>query len=651
MLRQPRVLATLPVLVASALWAGVAARQATPQPSPLRNPVVASPESLARGKTAYDTYCAGCHGNRAQGAVKAGVPISIIQETGGKQPPDLTDGQSDHGATDADMFAVITRGVPPTMMAGYGGRVSDDEIWSIVTYVRALAANPALDVATTTSAASASRPRLELVEYARLPITGDLDGQNTRGLLARPNYLRDEPGGRRFFVNDQNGPLYILDKATRQFTTYLDFNGRDGRPGLFRKFTFEQNFATGLVSFVFDPDYPRNGVFYTVHMEDPATPAAPEPVAGAVPGLALDGYRVTPTVRTPDLPGAPIAREVVLVEWTDRDVSNATFEGTAREVLRLQQSSPIHPLAEMSFNPAARPGDPDWRVMYIGSGDAGTGERRDVRRFNPQRLDTFNGKILRIIPDVRERAASSTLAPQRTYRVPDDNPFVGIDGARPEIWAAGLRNPHRLLWDVDAAGRRPPRLFAFVIGLSAWESVVIIEKGANYGYSLREGPQAMTPQGMTAVPADDVVPWQVTDTVTRGTVRPTYPVVAYPHDTRGGDAIAGGVIYRGARVPALRGRMVIGDITTGRIWYAEMADVLAAADTDAATLAPLHELEAGLRALTEATMRARGGQALPGAAAVSGKGRVDLRLTEDADGELYVLTKSDGVIRSVTALK
>ena len=114
---------------------------------------------------------------------------------------------------------------------------------------------------------------LELADYVQMPITGELDGQNTRGLLARVNFLRDEPGGRRFFVNDLNGPLYILDKQTKAFTTYLDFNGAGGRPGLFPKFTFERNFAIGLTNFLFDPDYSRNGIFYTIHMEDPAVDA------------------------------------------------------------------------------------------------------------------------------------------------------------------------------------------------------------------------------------------------------------------------------------------------------------------------------------------------------------------------------------------
>ena len=134
------------------------------------------------------------------------------------------------------------------------------------------AAVVAVAVARTFAAQPVPRLALQLEDYAQLPITGELDGQNTRGQLARVNFMREEPGGRRFFVNDLNGPLYILDKQTKKFTVYLDFNGLGARPGLFPKFTFERNFATGLTNFLFDPDYARNGVFYTMHMEDPAGP-------------------------------------------------------------------------------------------------------------------------------------------------------------------------------------------------------------------------------------------------------------------------------------------------------------------------------------------------------------------------------------------
>jgi hypothetical protein len=114
------------------------------------------------------------------------------------------------------------------------------------------------------------------------------------------------------------------------------------------------NFATGLTSFIFDPAYASNGVFYTLHMEDPATDAPAAPKAAVVPGLDLTGYMTTPAISTPTVNGR-IDREVVLIEWKDRNLSNTTFEGTARELLRLQHPMPIHPLGEMTFNPAARP--------------------------------------------------------------------------------------------------------------------------------------------------------------------------------------------------------------------------------------------------------------------------------------------------------
>ena len=134
---------------------------------------------------------------------------------------------------------------------------------------------------------------------------------------------------------------------------------------------------------------------------------------------------------------------------------------------------------------------------------------------------------------------------------------------------------------------------------------------------------------------------------------PTYPVVEYPHTKPdGGDAIAGGFVYRGPKFPALQGKLVYGDISTGRIWYADLADVLAADDGKAATLAIPHEITTDLRRLADETYHARGGrgQALPGSAGVAGP-RVDMRFAVDADGEIYILTKSDGVIRRVVAVR
>ena len=646
--------ASLVLLVAVAGGRGLA-RQVVqnPEAAQLTNPVASTSESLAAGKKAYDTNCAACHGNLAQGALKAGIVISIITEQGGKQPPDLTDDQWDHGSTDGEIYTVIKKGVPTTMMAGWAGPVSDTDTWNIVNYLRALAGKKSVTSTPTVAPDPTPRHRLELSDYVQMPITGELGGENTRGQLARVNFLRDELGGRRFFVNDQNGPLYILDKKTKQLTTYLDFNGAGGRPGLFPKLHFERNLATGFVNFIFDPDYARNGVFYTIHMEDPTIEGTSEPRAGVVPGLDLTGYRTTPSIASPKPADLKINREAVMIEWTDRNIANTTFEGTARELLRLELASPIHPLGEMTFNPMARRGDPEWRVMYVGSGDAGTGEQKDIRRMNPQRLDTLNGKILRIVPDLREHTKTTSVSENGRYRVPNDNPFVSVDGARKEIWAVGLRNPHRLIWDFDPAQPRAPRLLAFNIGLATWETAVFVKRGANYGYSLREGPQAMTLEGMVSIPADDTIPVQITDTITRGTIKPTYPVIAYRHVATGGDAIAGGFIYRGKKIPTLKGKLIFADISTGRVWYSDIEDVRKADDGDPSTLAAMLEVNTDLRRIVQETFQARGGRGnvMPGGAAISGKGRVDVRFAEDSEGELYVLTKTDGMIRQVIGFK
>ena len=117
---------------------------------------------------------------------------------------------------------------------------------------------------------------LEIKDYVAMPMTGLVDGKSSNdSLLARVNGLREEPGGaNRFFVIDLNGPLYILDKDTKKLTTYLDFNGREGRSGIFHKLTIESGYGNGLNGFYFDPDYRKNGRFYTIHIEDPSLPGS-----------------------------------------------------------------------------------------------------------------------------------------------------------------------------------------------------------------------------------------------------------------------------------------------------------------------------------------------------------------------------------------
>jgi mannose-6-phosphate isomerase-like protein (cupin superfamily) len=521
------------------------------------------------------------------------------------------------------------------------------------------------DAAAALRSESAQELELDLRDYATMPMTGSVDGKGeVKCLLARVNFVREEPGShgkKRFFVNDLNGPLYILDKISGEFTTYLNFNGRDGRPGLFHKLPTDEGFANGFISFAFDPDYAHNGKFYTIHLEDPELPGSAMPDNIHFPGVDTSGYKLTPAIETP---GATI-REAVLLEWRDTNTQNATFEGTVRELMRLKHNTRIHPMGDLIFNPTAHRGDPDWRVLYVACGDGGAGESSNPeKRSNPQRLDTLVGKILRIIPDLNERKGSSTVSENGRYRVPNDNPFVGKPGARGEIWAYGLRNPARLTWDFDPANPGSNHLIASVIGLNTWETVVIIHKGANYGYSLREGNQKLETTNRTSdLPEDDRIPVRINATEVDGTVTPTYPVIQYGHVKGGGDAVSSGQVYRGKAIPALRGKYIFGDISTGHLWWVDYKEMLAADDGDPGTLAAMHPLKirwtqpgaasevySSMAPIAEWAYHARGGTAvgLPGKAIVAERGRADIHLWEDSDGQLYILSKSDGMIRIVT---
>jgi hypothetical protein len=503
---------------------------------------------------------------------------------------------------------------------------------------------------------------LQLRDYLTMPDPGKLDPKSqNNSVFSRLNFFREEPGPdrNRFFINHVGGPLYIVDKKTKQITAYLDFNGKAGRKGLFHRLVFETGYASGLVSFEFDPDYSHNGRFYTIHMEDPAVTESAVPDNASFPALNVKGYAVTAPIATPGVSN----RESVVVEWTDTNPANLTFEGTARELMRVQLNTQIHPMDDLIFNPTAKPGDPDWRALYIACGDGGSGEKKDAIRNNPQRLDNLVGKILRIFPDLNERKDSSTVSDNGRYRVPRDNPFAARPGARPEIWAYGLRNPHRMTWDVDPADPKKNYLIANVIGLQTWETVVIIHKGANYGYSEREGNQQLlaATNRTGPIPADDRIPLRIGEEPTGEMVTPLYPVIQFGHVPEGGDAIANGVVYRG-KIAVLRGKFIFADMTTGRIWWADLKDMLAADDGKSETMAKFYPVEllwspaggkderyASMAPIASAGYHARGGDApiLPGFTSNVAKNRADIRLALDRKGELYIMSKSDGMIREV----
>jgi uncharacterized repeat protein (TIGR03806 family) len=168
--------------------------------------------------------------------------------------------------------------------------------------------------------------------------------------------------------------------------------------------------------------------------------------------------------------------------------------------------------------------------LYVATGDS-SGIADEKR--NGQNLSTLSGAILRI--DV------NTPDDGPPYAVPGDNPFVDTGGARPEIWAYGLRQPWKMSID-----RETGDFWAGNVGQDLWEQIFLIERGGNYGWSVMEGSHPFGPDRE------------------RGPTPFIPPVVE--HDHAEFRSITGGFVYHGARLPELRGAYIYGDYDTGKIW-------------------------------------------------------------------------------------
>ncbi len=168
--------------------------------------------------------------------------------------------------------------------------------------------------------------------------------------------------------------------------------------------------------------------------------------------------------------------------------------------------------------------------LYIATGDA-SGIADEYK--TGQDLAVLPGKILRI--DVNHHEAG------KAYSIPKDNPFVGVAGARPEIWAYGLRQPWKMSFD-----RATGEMWTGNVGQDLWEQVYRVERGGNYGWSVTEGSQPFRPERP------------------RGPSPILMPIVEHSHaDFR---SITGGFVYRGSRLKELVGAFIYGDYDTGRIW-------------------------------------------------------------------------------------
>jgi hypothetical protein len=234
----------------------------------------------------------------------------------------------------------------------------------------------------------------------------------------------------------------------------------------------------------------------------------------------------------------------------------------------------------------------DYGNLYISVGDGAQGETPGPGHTLPQQLNTLVGKILRITPDINLRP-KDMLSVNGRYRIPssgsDPNPFISVSGARPEIYAYGLRNPHRMTWDVASKV-----LLVNDIGLHEWEEIDIVTKGGNYGYSEREGNEQVfvDSEGKTGSLMNPPVAFPAKDRLTVSglpePVTPLYPAAVYSH--REGDSIGSGFVYRGQLMPQLRGKYVFNDMTTGRIFYVDLTEMLAT-HGERNHQAPIHELQ------------------------------------------------------------
>ena len=213
--------------------------------------------------------------------------------------------------------------------------------------------------------------------------------------------------------------------------------------------------------------------------------------------------------------------------------SDGTFEpASAREVLVIEQPYGNHNGGDLTFGPDG--------YLYIGTGDGGSANDPERRGLNAGQL---LGKLLRIDP------IATSDAP---YTVPADNPFVGVAGARPEIWSVGLRNPWRFNFDTATGD-----LWIGDVGQNEWEEIDLTTavqgagRGVNFGWSAWEGTHRFN---------DDQPDGGV-----------TMPIFEYPHGDAG-CSVSGGDVYRGAGIASLQGWYLFSDYCSGIITALQATD-------------------------------------------------------------------------------
>lgn len=299
----------------------------------------------------------------------------------------------------------------------------------------------------------------------------------------------------------------------------------------------------------------------------------------------------------------PVRLQWVVNEWIVANPRSRVLTGKRRELLRINVVDQIHGMQEIAFNPYARPNDQDYGLLYIGVGDGGAVEKGYP--FIARNKNHVWGKVLRIDPAGRTSKNSQ-------YGIPKSNPFVGKDGLD-EVYAAGFRNPNRISWTKDG------KILVANIGQRQIESLYLLKAGKNYGWPDREGTFLID----STANVNTIYPLPKND----ARYGYSYPVAQYDHDE--GNAIIGGFEYTGKQLPQLAGKYIFGEIVRGRVFYVNLSEIKEGAQ------ATIHEFPLRLEGQPTSLKE------------LSNANKVDLRIGQDAAGELYLMTKSDGMMYKV----
>ncbi len=535
--------------------------------------------TIAAGKSSFIQYCSGCHNFRQDGiGPQLGGLTTEVSAVWIKHFIRDSKKMTESGDERALQLSKKYKPVMPSFAT-----LTDDELNGIIAFLHTkespyqlMAKDNGRELSNPiTDSIELSNLIVELQVVTKVPASSD----SGKLPLTRITKLDFEPHTGSLFILDLRGKLYKLEN--NKPVVYLDM------AKLKPKFIHEPGLATGFGSFAFHPDFAKNGLLYTTHTEAPGSGNA-------------DFYY-------PD--SIEVGLQWVLTEWKTENPGAAAISGGSRELLRVNMLTGIHGVQEITFNPLSKPGTEDYGQLYIGVGDGGcVDEGNPLLTHNTEKIW---GSILRIDPMGRNSTNGQ-------YGIPPHNPFVKNQNTKTlrEIYAYGFRNPHRITWTKSG------KMLVSNIGHRNIESLNLISPGHDYGWPIREGTFLFDPFG----DLNKVYPLHANDSV----YKVTYPVAQYDHDE--GLAISGGFEYWGTSIPQLAGKFLFGDISPGRLFYINTADVKLGKQ------AIIKEWEISVNGIPTTLRELCGGE------------RVALHFGRDSQGELYILTHAGKVYKLVSAV-